>query len=97
MADTDTGLYVHVMPRNLYPDEMLKRARKLYAAGVDGIGLWDTNTRSEVLRDWQLVSRLGHREDIDIRDSGAGVLYRNHNFTLLGHLRMDRYAPHWGS
>ena len=97
LKGTDTRLYVHVMPRNLYPSVMLERARKLYACGVDGIGLWDTNVRADVLREWSLVSRLGHKEEIESMDCGEGVFFRNHNFTVLGNLRMDRYPPHWGA
>lgn len=97
VAGTSTKLFVHVMPRNQYPSLTLERARKLYAFGADGIALWDTNTRTEVLREWTTTSRLGHREEIETMDHGEGVLFKNHNFTVLGNLRMDRYPPHWGA
>lgn len=97
LAGTQTKLYIHIMPRNLYPTVALERAQKIYASGADGIGLWDTNCRNEVLREWTTVSRLGHKDEINAFDCGEGELFRNHNFIKLGNLRMDRYPPHWGS
>lgn len=94
---TKTLLYVHLMPRNMFPWQMLERAKNVYALGADGIALWDTNVRADVLREWSLTSRLGHLKTIEAVKNGEGTNYRNHNFTVLGNLRMDRYPPHWGA
>ncbi len=95
LAGSGTELYVHLMPRDLPPETARDRAVKLYSLGVDGIGLWDTEIRSLVRRNWQMMARLGHRDELASLDTGEGTLYRNHILKKVGKYNIDRYPPHW--
>jgi hypothetical protein len=93
--DSPVKLYVHIMPRHLQPAEAVARAEKLYALGVDGIGLWDTECRAGRFRWWTASSRLGHKGELDRIPTEEGVLYRTHRLLTVGKDRIDRFPPHW--
>jgi hypothetical protein len=93
--DSPVKLYVHIMPRHLQPAEAVARAEKLYALGVDGIGLWDTECRAGRFRWWTASSRLGHRGELGRIPTEEGVLYRTHRLLTVGKDRIDRFPPHW--
>ena len=64
---TACKLAPNIMPRQLSPEAIRKRAAALYDAGVDHIFLWDADVlqpRSNSAGSWNVFRRLGHREEI---------------------------------
>jgi hypothetical protein len=93
---TDCQLFVEILPRQLSPAEYRARALAAYAAGADGLSLWDTLGRAMLLKQWSMARRLGHRDDLAGFDDGEGVLYRTVPLRSVGGYRIDKYPPHWG-
>lgn len=90
------NLYIDLMRRDMEVGLLRDRVTTLYDWGVEGIALWDTESRIKIGRNRTLLSRLGHKDEVrnfGIRD---GKWYRNHNIIKLGAHRMDRYHPNWG-
>jgi uncharacterized lipoprotein YddW (UPF0748 family) len=57
----------NIMPRQLSPEAIRRRAAALYEAGVDHLFLWDADVlqpRSNSAGSWNVFKRLGHREEI---------------------------------
>ena len=90
------NLYIDLMRRDMEVGLLRDRVTALYDWGVEGIALWDTESRMKIGRNRTLLSKLGHKDEVrnfGIRD---GKWYRNHNIIKLGAHRMDRYHPNWG-
>lgn len=65
---TACKLAPNIMPRQLSPEAIRRRAAALYDAGVDNLFLWDADVlqpRSNNAGSWNVFKRLGHREEID--------------------------------
>ena len=71
---TACKLAPNIMPRQLSPEAIRRRAAALYDAGVDNLFLWDADVlqpRSNSAGSWNVFKRLGHREEIDAwREAG---------------------------
>lgn len=91
---THCKLYMDVLPRQMSPEEYRKKAIDYYRKGIDGLCFWDTKTN--YLRTWSMMSRLGHKSEIKNWDDGAGKLYRTIPIKSFGGCRVDRYPPSWG-
>lgn len=87
--------YPEIMPRTMPPEEFRRRALENYAAGADGLCFWDTNGRHQRLREWSMIRRLGHLEQLANWDDGDGRLYRNVPLRSVGGYVLDKYPPHW--
>jgi len=57
-------IYPNVMPRQMPPNEYLKKAQYYYEHGADGLAFWDANGRHPLLNQWQAVRELGHKEEL---------------------------------
>ena len=65
---TACKLAPNIMPRQLSPEAIRRRAAALYEAGVEQIFLWDSDVlqpRSNNAGPWNVFRRLGHREEIE--------------------------------
>jgi uncharacterized lipoprotein YddW (UPF0748 family) len=65
---TACKLAPNIMPRQLSPEAIRRRAAALYEAGVDNLFLWDADVlqpRSNSAGSWNVFKRLGHREEIE--------------------------------
>jgi uncharacterized lipoprotein YddW (UPF0748 family) len=65
---TATKLAPNIMPRQLSPEAIRRRAAALYDAGVDNLFLWDADVlqpRSNNAGSWNVFKRLGHQEEIE--------------------------------
>ena len=63
---TNTKLALNLMPRQMSAAEYLQRAAALYAAGVENLFFWDGGLeRAQSTGAYHVVSRLGHREEIE--------------------------------
>jgi len=95
VKNTNCKLYIDLLPRNMTPNEYRERANDLYKKGVDGLCFWDTNTRHVALRQWSMIRRLGHKEELNNWDDGEGVYFKSIKLKKLGGYRVDRYPPGW--
>ena len=57
-------VYIEIMPREMAPNEIKRKAQEIYDAGCEHIGLWDTYSRYFRKREWAMWSRIGHKDDI---------------------------------
>ena len=65
---TACKLAPNIMPRQLSPEAIRRRAAALYDAGVGYLFLWDSDVlqpRSNNAGSWNAIRRLGHRDEID--------------------------------
>ncbi len=87
--------YPEIMPRTMPPEDFRVRALENYAAGADGLCFWDTNGRHQRLKEWSMIRRLGHRDQLKNWDDGEGSLYRIVPLRSVGGYVLDKYPPHW--
>ena len=73
---TGVTYYNEVMPRRMSPEEYRQRAIEDYAAGVDGLCFWDTNFRDRFKREYSMIRRLGHRDELAGWDDGEGEFFK---------------------
>ena len=95
VKDTDCKLYIDLLPRNMSPEEYRTRAINLYKKGVDGLCFWDTNTRHVALRQWSMIRRLGHKEELNNWNDGEGNYFKTIKIKKLGGYKIDQYPPGW--
>ncbi len=87
--------YPEIMPRTMPPEEFRTRALENYSAGADGLCFWDTNGRHQRLKEWSMIRRLGHRDQLERWDDGEGSLHRTVPLRSVGGYVLDKYPPHW--
>ena len=89
-------VYFDIMPRVMMPDELRERALELYRCGAERLSFWDTYSRAPARLCWSMLRRLGHKEELEIWDSGEGQWYRMHRVLKYAHMDVSRYMPAWG-
>ena len=57
-------LALNLMPRRLSPDQYRERTHALYEAGSEHFFFWDTNARNDFSPSWDVLRRLGHRDEL---------------------------------
>jgi hypothetical protein len=57
------------------PEDLARFARKQYAMGFDGLGLWDSERKTTRASDWAMMRHLGHRDQLDFLESEAERVY----------------------
>ena len=87
--------YNEVMPRRMPPEEYRRRALADYAAGVDGLCFWDTNGRDRFKKEYSMIRRLGHKDDLAGWDDGEGEFFTTRRLISVGGYVLDKYPPHW--
>ncbi|MDE0167365.1 MAG: family 10 glycosylhydrolase [Bryobacterales bacterium] len=63
-GDSSCRLALNLMPRRLSPDQYRERAHALYEAGSEHFFFWDTNARNDFSPSWDVLRRLGHRDEL---------------------------------
>ena len=94
-SGTPVGFYPEVMPRYMSPEEYRQRAMTNYSAGADGLCFWDTYNRNLSRKEYSMVSRLGHKDELAGWDDGDGSFYRSRKMLSVGGYVLDKYPPHW--
>ena len=61
---TPCQLALNLMPRQILPEDYLRRAHALYKNGVENLFFWDCYQRNNFDRSWSSLSRLGHRDEL---------------------------------
>ena len=93
--DTPVRFYPEMMPRRMSPEEYRQLALRYYEAGADGLCFWDTNSRAQYRKEFSMIRRLGHRDDLARWDDGHGEYFRTRKLRSVGGYALDKYPPHW--
>ena len=94
-GDTPVNYYPDILPRAMSPAAYRSRALDSYAAGADGLCFWDTDGRHQRLKEWSMLRRLGHRDQLADWDDGESFYYRSVPLRSVGGYVLDKYPPHW--
>ena len=78
------------------PEEYRQRAISNYADGADGLCFWDTYNRNAYRKEYSMVRRLGHKDDLAEWDDGSGDYYRSRKLLSVGGYVLDKYPPALG-
>ena len=89
-------LYFEILPRVIPADQLLERARELYACGVERFCMWDTYSRAFFRIYWTMARRLGHKEELAGWTSGEGEMFRRVRVLEYNGVNISRYLPSWG-
>jgi hypothetical protein len=73
-----------LMPRTQPAELYASLAQKYYAAGADGLCLWDGERRPQRISEWAAVRRLGHRDQLERLMTESRNWYRRIDLDLLG-------------
>jgi uncharacterized lipoprotein YddW (UPF0748 family) len=92
---TGCKLALNIMPRQLPPEELRRRAAALYRAGVEHLFFWDANQRVNVGASWTALRRLGHRDEIRAWIDAGSPRLEQHDARLriLGDWEMTYESP----
>ena len=78
------------------PEEYVKAARKIYAAGGMNIALWDAvPSRVQCLSEWNAVSRLGCRESAESAPDAASAYQKPVKLLSVGGQDIRYVSPNW--
>ena len=78
------------------PEEYVKAARKIYAAGGMNIALWDAvPSRVQCLSEWNAVSRLGSREAAELASDEASAYQTPVKLLSVGGQDIRYVSPNW--
>lgn len=61
---TRCQLALNLMPRQVTPEDYLRRAHALYSAGAENLFFWDSYQRNNFDPSWTALTRLGHRDEL---------------------------------
>ena len=92
---TPCELYAQIMPRRMPAGEYRRRALQAYAAGAQGLCLWDASGRYPILPEWNTARRLGHKDELTADGDGADQYSCAIPVKTLGGYTVDRYPPYW--
>jgi hypothetical protein len=84
IAGDSVHLWPDVMPRAQSAASYAKLAKAYYAAGADGLCLWDGERRTARISEWAAVQRLGHIAQLDRLIQEGPSYYRGVDLKLLG-------------
>ncbi len=96
VKNTRCRLFIDMLPREMEPEEYRKRALEYYHKGVYGLCFWDSNARHTKLRQWSIVRRLGHIQELEGDNMEEGIFYKTIEVKSIGGIRVDRFPPVWG-
>jgi hypothetical protein len=76
-------------------DTQVKDALSFYADGADSISYWDANGTWSDMRQWSVMSRLGHVEELKERGPAAARVFTGLK-SVNGLILNGRYPPYMG-
>lgn len=85
-------MYIDIMPRQMPPKELRRRAQEIYGAGGERLALWDTFGRVTHRAMWNMARQLGHKEELPNIDPETRIFQLQE---LAGN-DISRYLPVWG-
>ncbi len=96
-ANTDTRIYCDLSPagdtgRYAEPETYRRLAMDLYARGVHAPCIWDAHTRHQLPRQWNMIARLGHKDELTGMDHGEGALHRDIKVDNIGGETVNRWG-----
>jgi len=81
---TRVKLYPDILPRCNPAEVYLEKAIELYEAGADGFCFWDANLRHPRRSEWAMITKLGHRDQLENwRDKARGY-WRSVKLKFIG-------------
>ena len=89
-APHDCRVYADIYPRRMPAEGYRQKALDYYAAGVDGLALWDTHARRTRSSEWSLIRRLGHRRALDGWKRDTQGLFRRTALRTFQGITTDR-------
>lgn len=87
-------VYIDIMPRQMPPEELRRRALEIYDAGCQRLALWDTYGRVTHRAMWSVARKLGHKEAL--RAGAVDPATRIYYLQELAGNNISRYLPVWG-
>ena len=88
-------VYIEIMPREMEPEEIKRRALEIYSCGCEHIGLWDTYSRTRRLAEWSMWRRIGHKDELADMSTGKGEYFSRVRLLRLGDKNVRNYKPMW--
>jgi len=72
---TRTKVYVDMYPRRMPPRQYRLIGKNFYAAGADGLALWDAYNRHVRMSEWAFIKRLGHIDQPEVWNGRSDDYY----------------------
>ena len=88
-------VYIEIMPREMNPEEIKRRALEIYDCGCNHIALWDTESRTRRLAEWTMWRRIGHKEELFEMPIGENEQFNTVRLLRLGNKNVRSYKPIW--
>ena len=89
-------VYIEIMPRHMNPDKIAEKAREIYDTGCSHIGLWDTYSRVPRRAEWNMWSKIGHKDELDSMLTLQKDLCRLVRITEIDGKNVRAYKSTWG-
>ena len=83
-------IYADVYPRGMPAEGYRQRAIDYYAAGIDGLSLWDTHARRTRASEWSMIRRLGHRQELEGWEADTAGLFQRTTLRTFQGITTDR-------
>ncbi len=81
----DTGRYAE-------PETYRRLAMDMYDRGIHAPCIWDAHTRHQLPRQWNMIARLGHKDELAGMDDGEGALHRGVKVEKIGGETVNRWG-----
>lgn len=89
-------VYIEIMPRSMSIERMAEKAREIYDAGCNHIGLWDTYSRTRRRAEWNMWRSIGHKDELDEILKAQDSLHTVVRLIELGGKNVRAYMATWG-
>ena len=89
-GESPCRIYADIYPRRMPAEGYRLKALEYYAAGIDGLSLWDTHARRTRASEWSMIRRLGHREQLEQWREDTDGLFRRSTLSTLQGITTDR-------
>ena len=89
-------VYIDVMPRWMSTEEYRRRALELYELGAEHLSFWDTYGRAPFRWQWNMLRRLGHKDELAALDGALPQENRVLRTLHIGDKDISRYWPRMG-
>ena len=83
-------IYADVYPLGMPAEGYRQRAIDYYAAGIDGLSLWDTHARRTRASEWSMIRRLGHRQELEGWEADTAGLFQRTTLRTFQGITTDR-------
>lgn len=77
------------------PEEYAKAAEKLYEAGAKRLHMWNTGQCLEQPAEWNVVKRLGHKDELHKLSDQSVKYYNTYRMLNLDNIDISLFSPNW--